>query len=97
VGVYDTEGAYLKGLAQDLHELGIRADLVWVPRGVTAYPKLLVGGGAGEVTCGGGPYGDDAFHFTWTPRGRSTGKWLSKRCDSPADARMIASFLNRAR
>jgi hypothetical protein len=41
--------------------------------------------------------GNDAFHFTWTARGRSTGQSLGKYCDPRSDARKIASFLNRAR
>lgn len=86
--------AYLKGLAQALQELGVRADLVRAPTGVTALPKLVVGGGAGEVTCEGGPMGNDAFHFTWTPRGQSTGRRLGKYCDSRSDARKIESLLN---
>jgi hypothetical protein len=49
--------------------------------------------GAGEVTCEGGPMGNDAFHFTWTARGQSTGQWLGKYCDSRSDARKIASLL----
>jgi hypothetical protein len=96
VGVLDTQAGYLKGLTEALQELGVTADLVWAPVEATAPPKLIVGGGAGEVTCEGGPMGNDAFHFTWTPRGQSTGQWLGKYCDSRSDARKIASFLNRA-
>ena len=96
VGILETEAAYLKGLADALQELGVTADLVWAPTGVTGLPRLIVGGGAGEVTCEGGPMGNDAFHFTWTARGQSTGQWLGKYCDSRSDARKIASFLDRA-
>ena len=38
--------------------------------------------------------GNDAFHFTWTPRGQSTGRRLGKYCDSRSDARKIESLLN---
>jgi hypothetical protein len=96
VSVLDTQAAYLKGLAEALQELGVTADLVWAPTGVTALPKLVVRGGAGEVTCEGGPMGNDAFHFTWTAPGQSTGQWLGKYCDSRSDARKIASLLNHA-
>jgi hypothetical protein len=97
VGVLDTAAEYLEDLAEALRELGVRADLVWAPRGkAIAFPKLVVEEGAGEVYCEGGPMGNDAFHFAWTARGESAGRWLGKYCDARADARKIASFLGRA-